>query len=165
MQTVQNGLFVSVDYKGTLQNGEVFDTSHGCRPLEVEMGAGHLIQGFEAALLGMALNEKKTIVIGPEQAYGPRNEDHIYIFDRADVPPEMDPEVGETVALTSPDGHEVPARITAVDAEKVTVDLNHPLAGETLTFEIQVVGISATPTQPQDECGCGCSCGSDDHCA
>lgn len=159
MQKVESGLFVTVNYKGTLQNGEVFDTSHGCRPMEVEIGAGHLINGFEAALMGMALNEKKIFTIGPEEAYGPKNDDFIHTFDRADIPPEMDPQVGETVALTSPEGQELPARITAVDDKQVIVDLNHPLAGESLTFEIEVLGISATPTQEADECGCGCGCG------
>ena len=159
MEHVENGLFVSVAYTGTLENGDIFDTSEGRQPLEVRMGEGHLIKGFEDALLGMTLNEKKVFTIEPEDAYGIRNEDHVHSFSRADIPPEMDPEVGQTVAVTSPEGHQVPCQITAVDEKHVTVDLNHPLAGEALTFDIEVVGISKTPTQQST--GCNCEHGSD----
>jgi len=149
-------MFVSVEYKGTLKNGEMFDTSEERQPLEVAMGAGQMIKGFEAEVLGLSLNDKKTFTIDPEEAYGQRDENQIHSFDRSEVPPEMNPQVGQTIALSSPDGQQIPARISQVDDEKVTVDLNHPLAGESLTFEIEVVGISSTPTQSQEGCGCGC---------
>ncbi|MFZ5573361.1 MAG: FKBP-type peptidyl-prolyl cis-trans isomerase [Thermodesulfobacteriota bacterium] len=167
MQKVEKGLFVSVDYTGTLQNGDIFDSSRGRHPLEVEIGAGHLIKGFEAALMGMSLNEKKRFTLAPEEAYGHKNEEYLHTFDRSEIPPEITPEVGETVALTSPDGHEIPARIAQVDDQRVIVDLNHPLAGESLTFDIQIVGISDTPTQENHGCGCdcGCDCGSDEDCS
>jgi peptidylprolyl isomerase len=161
MEKVADGLFVSVDYKGTLQNGKIFDTSEGRQPLEVQMGAGQLIQGFENALMGMALNEKKTFTLTPEEAYGVVDEDRKHTFPQSDVPAEMDPQVGQTVGLTAQDGQQVPARIIAVNDEGVTVDLNHPLAGESLTFAIEVVGINATATQPAG-CGCGCDCASDE---
>ncbi|MGD9282011.1 MAG: peptidylprolyl isomerase, partial [Desulfobacterales bacterium] len=141
MQKVENGQFVSVHYKGTLQNGEVFDTSEGRHPLEVEMGAGQVLSGFEEALLGMSLNEKKVFTLDPEDAFGQKDESRIHSFPRADIPSEVNPEVGQTVALSSPQGRQVPAMITEVDDEKVVVDLNHPLAGQTLTFDIEVVGI------------------------
>ena len=160
MEKVENGMFISVDYKGTLQNGHVFDTSQGRQPLEVEMGAGQLIKGFEKALLGMALNEKKTFTLEPEEAYGQRDESLRRAFSRSDVPPEMNPEVGQTVVLTTPQGQQIPTRIVQVDNETVTVDPNHPLAGESLTFEIEVVGISSTPTQAPAGCGSGCDCSS-----
>lgn len=160
MEKVENGIYVSVDYKGTLQNGEVFDTSRGRRPLEIQMGAGQLIEGFENALLGMSLNEKKAFTLDPEKAYGLRDETLTHAFDRKDVPPEMDLELGQTVALSTPEGQQVPARIVEVDDRQVTVDMNHPLAGEALTFEIEVVGISRTPTQAAEGCGSGCDCSS-----
>jgi peptidylprolyl isomerase len=156
MSTVENGLFVSVEYTGTLNNGEVFDTSQGRQPLEVEIGAGRLIKGFEDALMGMVLNEKKTITIVPEEAYGQRNEDYVRSFNRTDIPPDINPEVGQTLALNTQNGHQIPARVTHVDDVKMTVDMNHPLAGETLNFEIEVVGISDAPSQEQAGCGCGC---------
>ncbi len=161
MEKVENGLFVSVDYKGTLENGDVFDTSSGRPPLEVKMGAGQLIKGFENALAGMALNEKKTFTLDPKEAYGPRNEDNIHAFNRTEIPPEMNPIVGEMIGLTSPDGRQVPALIAHVDDKQVKVDMNHPLAGKSLTFQIEVVGISHTPTQAiPGAAGCGCDCSS-----
>jgi len=160
MEKVEPGLFVSVHYKGTLQNGEVFDTSEGRHPLEAEMGVGQIISGFEKALMGMSLNGKKVFTLDPEDAYGQKDESLTHSFPRADVPAEINPEVGQTVALATQEGQQVPALITEVDDEKVVVDLNHPLAGETLTFDIEVVGISATPTQDPAGCGSGCACSS-----
>ena len=158
MKKVENGTFVSVDYKGTLKDGYVFDTSHGRRPLEVKMGAGQLIIGFENELMGMLLNEKKTFTLEPEKAYGQRNENLKQNFPRVDFPPEMNPQVGMTIGLNTPEGQHIPAQIVHLDDEKVTLDMNHPLAGESLTFEIEVVGISDTPTQTSAGCGCGCDC-------
>ena len=160
MEKVENGQFVSVHYKGTLQNGEVFDTSDGRHPLEVQIGEGQIISGFENALMGMSLNEKKVFTLDPEDAYGQKDESLTHSFPRADVPAEINPEVGQTVALCSSDGQQVPALITEMDDEKVVVDLNHPLAGQTLTFDIEVVGISATATQEPAGCGSGCACSS-----
>jgi peptidylprolyl isomerase len=160
MEKVESGLFVSVHYKGTLQNGEIFDTSEGRHPLEVQMGAGQLISGFENALMGMSLNEKKVFTLDPDEAYGQIDESLTHSFPRADVPAEVNPEVGQTVALCSPEGQQVPAMITEVDDENVVVDLNHPLAGKALTFDIEVVGISETATQDPAGCGGGCACSS-----
>ena len=164
MEKVEKGMFVSVDYKGSLENGEIFDSSHGRQPLEIQMGAGQLIKGFEKELLGMAVNEKKVFTVEPEDAYGRRDEDLSQSFARSDVPPELNPRVGMTVGVRSPEGHQIPARITYVDNEKLTLDLNHPLAGETLTFEIEVKGISNTPTQSPSACGSGCNCSSGCEC-
>lgn len=160
MEKVENGMFVSVEYKGTLHDGQVFDTNQGRQPLEIELGAGKLIKGFEDALQGMSLNEKKTFTLEPEEAYGQRDESLTNTFSRSKVPPEMNPEAGQTVILTTPEGQQIPARIVQVDNETVTVDLNHPLAGESLTFEIEVVGISSTPIQAQVGCGGDCDCSS-----
>ena len=151
MEKVENGIFVSVDYKGTLQNGEVFDTSSGRQPLEVQIGAGKVIKGFEEALLGMSLNEKKSFTIEPEDAYGQRDESLKRVFARAEVPPEIDLQVGQIVGVRSQEGQQIPASIVQVDDENVTADMNHPLAGEVLHFEIEVKGISSTPTQDPDE--------------
>ncbi len=164
MQTVEKGKFVSVAYKGTLEDGEVFDTSEGRQPLEVQVGAGQLIEGFEKALVGMTLNEKKVFTLEPEEAYGNRDESLTRDFAREEIPAEMNPEVGMTVGLTTPDGRQMPAQIVSVDDEKVTVDLNHPMAGKSLTFAIEVVGISDAPTQAQPGCGSGCDCSSGSGC-
>jgi peptidylprolyl isomerase len=160
VKKVEKDLYVSVDYKGTLQNGEVFDSSEGRQPLEVKMGAGQLIEGFEQELMGMSLNEKKSFTLDPENAYGQRDENLKHDFPRANVPPNMNPEVGMTIALQTNDGKQVPAQIIDMDDEKITLDMNHPLAGESLTFEIEVVGVSETPTQQAAGCGAGCDCSS-----
>lgn len=156
METVQNGLFVSVTFKGTLGDGEIFDSSEGQPPMEVQMGAGQVIEGFESALMGMSLNEKKTFTLEPDDAYGHRNDELMHTFSRNEIPPEMDPEEGQTILLTTPDGQELPAQIIEANDERVVVDMNHPLAGESLTFEIEIVGISKTATQEQHSCDCGC---------
>jgi peptidylprolyl isomerase len=158
VEKVENGLYVSVDYTGTLQNGEVFDSSQGGQPLEVKMGVGQLIEGFEKELMGMALNDRKTFTLSPEDAYGQRDDSLTRKFDRADFPPEMEPKVGMTIALQTPEGRQIPAQITHLSDENLSVDFNHPLAGESLTFEIEVVGISRTQTQADAGCACGSGC-------
>jgi len=164
MVKVAKDMFVSVEYTGTLGNGDIFDTSQGRQPLEIQMGAGQLIKGFEQALEGMALNEKKAFTLEPEDAYGQIDESLTQAFPRAEVPPEMNPEVGQTVGLHDGNGQQIPATIVAVDDEKVTVDLNHPMAGKALTFAIEVVGISETPSQAAD-CGSGCGCDCSSGCS
>ena len=165
MENVESNLYVSVDYKGTLADGEVFDSSEGRQPLEIQMGGGQLIKGFEDALMGMAMNEKKTFTLDPEAAYGERDENMMNNFPRSNVPPGVDPQVGQMIGLQSQDGQQVPARIVSVDDEKIVLDMNHPLAGQALTFDIEVVGISETPTQVQAGCGGSCGCSSEGDCS
>ncbi|MGB5158584.1 FKBP-type peptidyl-prolyl cis-trans isomerase [Desulfobacterium sp. N47] len=157
MEKVENNMYVSVHYKGTLNNGEVFDSSEGRMPLEILMGGGQLIKGFEDSLLGMSLKEKKTFTLSPENAYGQREDNLIHYFPLSEVPPGVIPEAGQVIGLQMPDGRQMPAQVVGIDNENVTLDLNHPLAGKELTFDIEVVGISNTPTQVQEGCGCGCS--------
>jgi peptidylprolyl isomerase len=161
MEKVESGMFVSVEYEGTLKNGEVFDTNRGCPPLEVQMGAGQLISGFENALLGMGVNETKQFTIEPDDAYGHRDESLVRQLARKDVPQGMKPQVGQTVALCTQKGDQIPAKITGMDDQNLTLDLNHPLAGQALHFEVQVLGISRTPTQEPSGCSCGCDGASD----
>jgi len=158
MEKVEQGKFVCVDYTGTLDNGDVFDTSHEGQPIEVHVGAGQVVKGFEEALMGMELNGKKVFTLNPEAAYGDRDESLTHTFSREEIPPDVDPQVGDVIGLQTPDGQQVPAQITHADDKKVVVDLNHPLAGKSLTFEVQIVGISDSPTQ-RHECGGGCNCG------
>ena len=141
MKTVENGNVVQVHYTGTLGSGEVFDSSEGRDPLKVTIGQGQLIQGFEKSLVGMQLNEKKTFTLTPEDAYGQRDEAAMRRFSRAELPPDMKVEEGQMLALSTPQGEQIPARVAQLDDEQITLDLNHPLAGKRLTFEIEVVGI------------------------
>jgi len=161
MKKVEKGHFVKVDYTGTLENGETFDSSRGAAPIEVQIGAGGVIKGFEDALMGMAENETKTFTLSPEEAYGHRRDDLEQSFTRSELPEGFNPQVGQVLALRNPQGGQIPATVKHADDEKITVDLNHPLAGETLTFDIEVVEINDEPSQPScSPSACSC-CGSD----
>ena len=159
MGKVEDGHFVQVHYKGTLENGDVFDTSEGRAPLEFQVGKSQVVPGFENAIKGMELNEKKTFNLSPAEAYGERNDSLIQSFARKDVPPDFKPEVGQTVALHAENGQQVPAIIIEMDEEQIKVDINHPLAGKALTFEIEIAGISDTSASA------GCACGCDGDCS
>ena len=160
MDKVASGLFVSVSYTGTLVDGEVFDSNVDSIPLEYQAGAGQMIKGFDEAVMGMALNEEKKFTLQPEDAYGHRDENGIQEFPRANVPANMNPEVGDTVTFSTPDGQQIPARLIKMDDANLIFDLNHPLAGQSLTFEVKVVGISDHRTQEPQGCGSGCDCSS-----
>lgn len=164
MDKVENGVFVSVNYTGTLEDGEVFDSNVGRQPLEFKVGAGQMITGFDNAVAGMALDDKKTVTLSPEEAYGAYDESMTRDFPRSDVPSGMDIAVGQRIGMVTAEGHQIPASVTFADEEKVTIDLNHPLAGKSLIFEIEVVGISDVPTQAPTGCGDGCDCSSGCSC-
>jgi peptidylprolyl isomerase len=130
---------VRVHYRGTLADGTEFDASEGRDPLEFTLGTGVVIVGFESAVAGLEPGQRCSVTIAPEDAYGPKNDMLIQRVD-ADVFAE-DPYVGGHVDLIAPDGSNMPGVITAVDEEGAVLDFNHPLAGETLTFEIELVEI------------------------
>jgi peptidylprolyl isomerase len=157
MKTVEKGQFVKLHYTGTFADGEVFDSSQGCKPFEVQVGAGQVIKGFDDALMGMALNEKKTFTVKAAEAFGERDDNLKQEFSRADLPEGFDPQVGEVLMLENAQCGEIPATVHQVEADKVIVDLNHPLAGKDLTFNIEVLEIADQPSP--SACGCGCSCG------
>jgi peptidylprolyl isomerase len=160
MGKVEHGHFVKVDYTGKLDNGDTFDSSRNSQPIEVEVGAGGVIKGFEDALMGMAQKERKTFTLSPEEAYGHRKENLEQSFMRSELPEGFEPKVGQVLALRNPQGGQMPATVKHTDDEKVTVDLNHPLAGENLTFEIEVLEINHEPS-PSSCAPSACkSCGS-----
>ncbi len=128
-------------------------------PMIGTSGSGNVIPGFESALEGMSLNETKTFTLSPEEAYGHRDDSRMHDFPKSDIPEGMEPEVGQTLMLSTPQGQQMPARVDSIDDEKVVFDLNHPLAGQALTFKIEVVGINDTATQ--QHAGCGSDCASD----
>ncbi len=133
---------VKVHYKGTLSNGEVFDSSEGREPLEFTLGAGQVIPGFDSGVEGMALNEEKTINIPAAEAYGDVRPELIQEVPTAQLPAEIKPEVGLQLMSNTPDGQQIPLVITEVKEASIMVDANHPLAGKDLTFEITLVGIN-----------------------
>jgi FKBP-type peptidyl-prolyl cis-trans isomerases 2 len=134
----KSGDTVLVHYTGTLQDGTVFDSSLDGEPLEATIGEGMLIPGFENALVGMAPGDAKTVTIEPSDAYGEHIEDLVLTVPRESVPPHITPELGVMVQLSMESGEDFEAMITDVTDAAVTLDANHPLAGETLVFELQL---------------------------
>ncbi|MBM3141602.1 MAG: peptidylprolyl isomerase [Chloroflexi bacterium] len=137
----KNGNTVQVDYTGKLADGTVFDTSVGREPLEFTLGAGQLIPGFEKAVLGMKVGEKKTVTIPADEAYGPHRDEQVVELSREELPSDLTPQVGQQLVVTQQDGRQIIVVITEVSDETVTIDANHPLAGKDLTFEIELVKI------------------------
>lgn len=138
----QTGDTVHVHYTGTLNDGTEFDSSAGNEPLAFTVGEGQVIPGFDAAVRGMEPGEAKTVTIPADEAYGARREEMVLRVDRDSLPEGLDPEVGDQLALSTAEGQQVPVRVTDVSPEGVTLDANHPLAGEDLTFEITLTDIS-----------------------
>ncbi len=143
MQKVKEGDVVKVHYTGKLSNGEQFDSSVGREPLEFTVGAGQMIKGFDAAMPGMNLGEKKTINIAPEDAYGPRSEEAIIEFPKENVPADMNLEPGMPLTLSNQAGQPVPVVVVEVKEEVIILDANHFLAGQELVFDIELVEIGA----------------------
>lgn len=141
MQAAKQGDMVSVHYTGTLTNGTTFDSSIGREPLSFTVGAGQMIKGFDDALPGMNVGDKKTITIAPEEAYGPRSEEAMIQFPIANVPADMKLEVGMQLQLSDQSGRPFPVKVVELQADVVVLDANHFLAGETLIFDIELVSI------------------------
>ena len=138
---IEAGKNVKVHYQGTLADGTVFDSSEGGDPFEFEIGAGTVIPGFEAAVAMMQVDETTSVTIPCAEAYGEVNEQMIGQIERSQLPDEIEPEVGMVLSLTSADGEEIPVRIVDLDDASLTLDGNHPLAGEDLTFELTLVAV------------------------
>ena len=141
MQQVKEGDVVKVHYTGKLVNGEQFDSSIGREPLEFTVGAGQMIKGFDDAMPGMNLGEKKTINIAPEEAYGPRSEEAIIEFPKENVPADMKLEAGMPLTLSNQAGQPVPVIVVEVKDDVIILDANHFLAGQELIFDIELVEI------------------------
>lgn len=141
MSKVEEGHTVKVHYTGTLDDGTVFDTSREREPLEFTLGNGQLIPGFEKAVIGMEAGETTEVSIASEDAYGERREDLELDVSKSDLPDDIDPQVGMQLQMQQQDGNAIPVQITEVKDESVTLDANHPLAGQDLNFEIELIEI------------------------
>jgi peptidylprolyl isomerase len=137
----KNGDNVKVHYTGKLLSGEQFDSSAGREPLEFTVGAGQMIKGFDLAIPGMVVGDKKTINIAPEDAYGPRSEEAIIEFPKESVPVEMQLEPGMPLTLSNQQGQPVPVIVVEVKDDIIILDANHFLAGQELIFDIELVEI------------------------
>jgi len=146
MEQAKNGDQVKVHYTGKLVTGEQFDSSEGREPLAFTVGAGQMIKGFDAAIPGMNIGDKKTVTIPAAEAYGERNPQAIIEFSKANIPAEMVPElkVGMQVTLTNPQGQPVPVIVAEIKEEVVILDANHFLAGQDLVFDIELVEIGGS---------------------
>jgi len=142
MRQVKNGDIVKVHYQGRLTDGTEFDSSQGREPLEFEVGSGTVIKGFEEGVMGMEVGAKKTLEIPADEAYGDKNPDMLVEFPKEQFPEDMKPEVGMQLNMTNGSGQVIPVVITDVKEDSVILDANHPLAGESLVFDIELVEIS-----------------------
>ncbi len=141
MSKVKENDTVKVHYTGKLTNGQIFDSSLQREPLEVALGQGQLIPGFEKGLIDMAVNEKKTITIAKEEAYGEVNESLFQKISKSQLPEDIKPEVGMGLVGSNAEGQQQQFRVAKVEADDIILDGNHPLAGQDLVFDLELVEI------------------------
>ncbi len=141
MATATNGDTVAVHYTGSLADGTIFDSSREREPLSFTVGEGQVIAGFNDAVSGMNVGDSVKVTIPATDAYGEYNEQFVINVPPADIPAEIEVEVGMDLQLHQEDGGAIPVRVTAISDDAVTLDANHPLAGQDLTFEIELVSI------------------------
>ena len=142
MTQAKSGDTVRIHYTGTLDDGTEFDSSAGRDPLEFALGGGQVIPGFDSAVDGMTVGENKTVTIPADQAYGDRHEQLVQEVPKNALPEEIEPAVGMQLQSRSPEGQVMNLVVTEVAEESITVDGNHPLAGQALTFAIELVEIA-----------------------
>lgn len=150
-KTAQLGDQVAVHYKGKLRDGTVFDQSQENDPIEFKIGEGKLIQGFEQAIVGMAPGDTKTEEVPFEGAYGEKRDDLVLDLDKEKVPDHLDPKEGDQLEIKQDEGNNIPVRVTEVSEDKLTIDANHPLAGQDLIFELELVEIKSTGDNSSDQ--------------
>ena len=141
MSQAKSGDSVKIHYTGTLDDGTEFDSSAGREPLEFSLGGGQVIAGFDSAVEGMSVGDSKTVTIPPGEAYGERHDHLVQEVPRTALPEEMKAEVGMQLQSQGPDGQIMNLVVTELGFENITVDANHPLAGQALTFAIELVEI------------------------
>ncbi|MGD1913869.1 MAG: peptidylprolyl isomerase [Rivularia sp. (in: cyanobacteria)] len=142
MAQAKSGDNVKVHYTGKLDDGTVFDSSAEREPLQFSLGSGNVIPGFEEAIVGMTPGESKTATIPAEQAYGPQRDELVITVEKEQIPSDLSVEVGQQLQISQNNGEVIPVMVTDVSDSKVTLDANHPLAGEQLTFDIQLVELN-----------------------
>ena len=142
MAAAKKGDKVKVHYTGTLDNGEVFDSSEGRDPLEFEVGSEGIIKGFSIGVEGLEPGQEREVKVSPEDAYGERRDDLVQEVPKDMMPKEMELKKGMTLFLKHPSGQAMPVTLVEVGEQKVKVDLNHPLAGKELNFKIRLEEIA-----------------------
>ncbi|WP_127475925.1 FKBP-type peptidyl-prolyl cis-trans isomerase [Sulfurivermis fontis] len=140
---ITRGSHVRLHYTITLEDGTEADSSRGGEPLDFVLGDGTMLEGLEDFLLGMRAGQRAAYSVSPEQGFGYRDAEAVHVMPRSDFPAEMELAPGVIVAFTTPAGDEVPGTVTALDETQVTVDFNHPLAGHTLNFDVEILAVQA----------------------
>ena len=143
MTQVKTGDTVHIHYTGTLNDGTTFDSSEGREPLSFQVGSGQIIPGLDSAIPGMTVGDKKTVNVACDEAYGQVNPEMTQAVPRAEIPADIPLETGTRLQMQTQNGQVIPVTVTAVDDSTVTLDANHPLAGQDLTFNIELVKIDA----------------------
>ena len=141
MQKVKSGDKVKVHYHGRLTDGQTFDKSEGREPLEFEVGSGMVIKGFDDGVTGMSVGDKKTINIPFNEAYGPKNPDMIIDMPKDRFPKDIELEIGMPLAMSDGQGQQFEVIVTQLKEESVVLDANHPLAGQDLIFDLELIEI------------------------
>jgi len=139
MKTAQIGKHVSIQYEGMLENGEIVERSVDTGPVEFEIGLNIMPPAFERALIGMREGEEKTITMTPEEAFGPRDENLLHTIKKKVLGEKIEPKPGMVLGMTlekDEQPHKVPALVTAVNGDEITIDFNHPLAGKTVIYRL-----------------------------
>lgn len=147
---IATGKVVTMHYTLQLSDGQVVDTSEGSDPLAYLHGAGNIVPGLEKALEGKSAGDTLAVTVEPDEGYGTRHEEAVQQVPRQAFPPDAELREGLQFQATDPDGHPVMGRIAELEGDQVTVDFNHPLAGETLKFEIEVVDVRAATDEEKD---------------
>ncbi|MCD4689014.1 MAG: peptidylprolyl isomerase [Desulfuromonadaceae bacterium] len=138
-EAIKNGDTITVNYTGKFEDGNVFDTSEGKEPLKFTVGSGQLIKGFDDAVTGMVAGDKKTVTMTPADAYGELQDGMIIDIPKSQIPEDMKLEIGQRLHLRDPQGQPVPAMVAEITEESVKMDANHPMAGKTLIFDLEIV--------------------------
>lgn len=143
MTEVKSGDTVRIHYTGTLSDGTQFDSSAGRDPLQFTVGSGQVIPGFDVAVTGMTVGEKKTVTIPADQAYGPHDPRGLQVIPRENIPADIPLDLGNQLQVSTPTGQTMIVTVAKVTDEEVTLDANHRLAGQDLTFALELVEIAA----------------------
>ena len=142
MAQVKDGDKVKLHYTGKLEDDTVFDSSRDRQPFSFEVGKQKVIPGFEKGIVGMEVGQSKTITIKPEDAYGPKREELIFEVNKSAFPENIDPALGQQLQMEQPDGQPLNVMVADITDDKVKLDANHPLAGKTLVFDIELLEIA-----------------------
>ena len=141
MSQAKPGDTIRMHYTGSLADGTTFDSSEGRDPLAFQLGSGQIIPGLDQGVTGMEVGDSKKVVIEPAEAYGDRDPSRIQAVPREQIPEHIPTDPGTQLQMQTPDGQTMPVVVAEVNESEVTLDANHPLAGQQLTFDVELVEI------------------------